>query len=560
MHFTLRVTWAAGLGINSLADIIGNMITHLGYHVTWDLEYESRIKWGTNWFDLNISDDRPTLRSTLDILIAFDLAGMKKSIWALRTWWYLIANAKHIEKFTPEMQAILLEKNIHLLTIDIADKYENTYLLGVLTKLLCIEMSVVESEIREVFRKKWEEIVMKNIDIVKWILESFSLPDASPWKLVKIEGKEKSFTYGNRLIALGAMDSGLEYYSAYPMTPASTILTEITIANRLPFLQAEDEVAVINSALGAAFTGARAMVGTSWGGFALMTEALSFAAQAEFPITVVLSQRAGPSTGTPTFHEQWDIAFALTPTFGEFSHVVLCPSNFEEAYLFAGLALNIASRYQTIVILLTDKQFSELHSSHDPLPPPTRVDRGKLVDSPTPDYKRYAITEDHISPYVKVGTENGDFIATSYEHDEYGATSEDPELKGKMTVKRAHKLDNFFEREGIRWYEIVGDINAKKMIITMSANRLVAEDFIIDHPEYSLMVIKFLLPVDPHIRDEIVAKSEIIFMENNYTGQLETHLVRSLELRNIPDLTIANFRKYTLYPFYREDLDERFKK
>lgn len=88
------------------------------------------------------------------------------------------------------------------------------------------------------------------------------------------------------------------------MTPASTILTEITAAKRVPFLQAEDEIAVINSALGASFTGARAMVGTSGGGFALMTEALSFAAQAEFPITVVLSQRAGPSTGTPTFHEQ----------------------------------------------------------------------------------------------------------------------------------------------------------------------------------------------------------------------------------------------------------------
>ncbi len=135
------------------------------------------------------------------------------------------------------------------------------------------------------------------------------------------------------------------------------------------------------------------------------------------------------------------------PTFGEFGHVVLCPSNFHEAYLFAGLALNIAQKYQTIVILLTDKQFSELHSSYDALPPPTPVDRGKLLENPPPDYKRYELTDDHVSPYVKVGTENGDFIATSYEHDEYGATSESPEMKEKMTKKRAHKLDNFFEKE-----------------------------------------------------------------------------------------------------------------
>ena len=398
---------------------------------------------------------------------------------------------------------------------------------------------------------------MKNVDIVKGILETFILPDASPWKLSKIEGPKRDFTYGNKLIALGAADSGLEYYSAYPMTPASTVLTEIIATGRVTYLQAEDEIAVINSALGAAFTGARAMVGTSGWGFALMTEALSFAAQAEFPITVILSQRAGPSTGTPTFHEQWDINFALTPTFGEFGHIVLCPSSHEEAYLYAGLAQNIASKYQTIVILLTDKQFSELHRSYDPLPPPTPIDRGKLVENPAPDYKRYTLTDDHVSPYVRVGTENGDFIATSYEHDEYGATSEDPELKAKMTIKRAHKLDNFFEKEGVRGYEVINP-EAKRMIITLSANRFVAEDFIADNPEYGLLIVKFLLPLDPRIRTEIEGKDEIIFMENNYTGQLENHLVRSLELRNIEGLTITNFRKYTLYPFYREDLDERF--
>ena len=359
-------------------------------------------------------------------------------------------NAKHKEKFTPEIQEIINIKGLNLLTLEIADKYENTYLLGILVKLLGIDPSLVEAEIREVFRKKGEEVILKNVDIVKNILATFTLTAESPWQLAKIEGPKRDFTYGNKLIALGATDSGLEYYSAYPMTPASTVLTEIIATGKVTYLQAEDEIAVINSALGAAFTGARAMVGTSGGGFALMTEALSFAAQAEFPITVILSQRAGPSTGTPTFHEQGDIHFALHPTFGEFGHVVLYPSSHEEAYLFAGLALNIASKYQTIVILLTDKQFSELHRSYDPLPPPTPIDRGKIIQSPAPDYKRYALTEDHVSPYVRVGTESGDFIATSYEHDEYGATSEDPDMKAKMTIKRAHKLDDFFEKEGIR--------------------------------------------------------------------------------------------------------------
>lgn len=140
----------------------------------------------------------------------------------------------------------------------------------------------------------------------------------------------KNISYGNRMIAYGAIASELEFYSAYPMTPASTILTEIVNSKKVKYLQAEDEIAVINAALGASFTGARAMVGTSGGGFALMTEAFSFAAQAEFPIVAVLSQRAGPSTGTPTFQEQGDLIYATRPTFGDIENIVMIPSTLEE--------------------------------------------------------------------------------------------------------------------------------------------------------------------------------------------------------------------------------------
>lgn len=165
------------------------------------------------------------------------------------------------------------------------------------------------------------------------------------------------------------------------------------------------------------------------------------------------------------------------------------------------MALNIAQKYQTIVIVLTDKQFSENFVS---IPEgdiiATDVDRGKLLLNPTKEYKRYELTEDSISPYVRVGTENGDFIATSYEHDEYGATSEDPVMKMAMTEKRANKLQNFFERENIFGYETIND-QAKKVIVTMSFNRYVAEDFVREHSEYGLLVVKFLLPVDIRMRN-----------------------------------------------------------
>lgn len=188
-------------------------------------------------------------------------------------------------------------------------------------------------------------------------------------------------TYGNKALAYGAIESGLDYFSAYPMTPASTVLSEIVSSKRVTYLQAEDEISVMNTALGAAFTGARAMVATSGGGFALMTEALSFAAQAEFPIVAILSQRAGPSTGTPTYHEQSEISYALVPTFGGGDHIVLIPSTMEEAFYMAGQALNIAQKYQTTVIILTDKQFSEGKVTITELVP-APINRGKLLETP----------------------------------------------------------------------------------------------------------------------------------------------------------------------------------
>lgn len=355
------------------------------------------------------------------------------------------------------------------------------------------------------------------------------------------------------MIAYGAIASELEFYSAYPMTPASTILTEIVHSGKVKYLQAEDEISVINAALGASFTGARAMVGTSGGGFALMTEALSFAAQAEFPIVAVLSQRAGPSTGTPTFQEQGDILYALRPTFGDVQNIVICPSTLENGYYFSGEALNLAQKYQTTVILLTDKQFSEANITISELKK-AEVQRGKLLEHPDENFSRYEITDDGISPYVTVGTKNGDFIATSYEHDEYGVTTESPEMKQKMTEKRFKKLENFFQKEGIFGYEIINSA-AKRKFITISATRYTAEEFITNNPDFGLIIVHFLSPIDERLRNEIANSEEIIFVESNFSGQLETLITEKLGLKYINGLKISHMRKYDLYPFFLEDFE-----
>jgi 2-oxoglutarate ferredoxin oxidoreductase subunit alpha len=424
---------------------------------------------------------------------------------------------------------------------EITDKYENTYLLGILAGITGIGPGAFEKSVEKSFKKKGEEVIAKNTEILREYATKYPV-NPKAVLFAPTDSTPKQMTFGNKAIAYGAIESGLDFFSAYPMTPASTILGEIVGSKRVKYLQAEDEIAVMNIALGASFTGARAMVGTSGGGFALMTEALSFAAQAEFPIVAVLSQRAGPSTGTPTYHEQSEISYALVPTFGGGDHVVLIPSTMEEGFTMAGQALNIAQKYQTTVIILTDKQYSEGKVTITKLEP-APIDRGKLIENPPADYKRYAFTEDGISPYVRVGTENGDFIASSYEHDEYGATTEEPELKVAMTEKRARKLQNFYKNEGIRGFRVVNPA-AKKMIVTFSFTAYTAEAFVASQSRVGSDCDNVpSSPLDPtRMRAMfIIACEAIVFVRIKYTGQLEDHTWRRNSVSAyVPTLEIAH--------------------
>jgi len=551
MRLNTRITWPAWAWVNSTVDIISELYAELGYDLITDIEYESRIKWWVNFFDVNISDkEEKFLTKYVDIVLAFNAESLQKQISSLKENATIVINSKWINKLKEKG---LNFDNFNVLELEITDKYDNTYLLWIYAKYLNLDINILLEKIEKVFAKKWNETVELNKNIVKNIFDNYEIKNKCNLTLKRI-WEAKTTIYWNKSLTKWSIECGLEFYSAYPMTPASTILSEVINDGRVKYFQAEDEIAVINSALWASFTWARAMSGTSWWWFALMSEALSFAVQAEFPITVVLSQRAGPSTGTPTYHEAWDINYALNPTFGDFEHVVMYPSSLEEAYNFWGLALNIADKYQSVVLILMDKQSSEMVWTIWELSVP-KIDRWLILENPPIDYKRYELNETWISPRVKVWTVNWDFIATSYEHDEYWATSEDPLVKKAFTEKRWKKLENFFEREWYSWYEVVNP-NAKKMLIVTSFTSYTAKEFVKSNREFGLIIIKFLKPLDDRLKKEIEWKEEIIFIENNYSGQLENYITKEFWLKYIPNLKISNLRKYDLFPFYIEDFNE----
>ena len=293
-----------------------------------------------------------------------------------------------------------------------------------------------------------------------------------------------------------------------------------------------------------------------------MTESIWFSNQAEIWWVYILSQRDWPSTGTPTFTGQWDLNYALNASFWDTKPIVFAPSTFEEAYNFTGLALNRSDQYQHPVIMLVDKQLSESYLSiNQKTLKSEEIKRWDLINNQKEDtFKRYQITENWISPYSIPWTENTSFIATSYEHDEYWFTNEEPNTKKEMMDKRLRKINTFIEKEfndKFYWYEIINP-NAKTFYITMGINRYPIENFIRDKKNLWLIIIKCFYPFDKRLKDFLNNNKEniekLIFVEMNQSWILEDLVRKECELYNDWNTKINHQRKYNLYPIFDEDI------
>lgn len=543
MQISIWFSGPAGSGVNTAGILLAELLAQKGYTVLGDKEYASIIKGDNNCFFLYISDEeQPFIRRQIDYFLAYDPYAVSKN------------------------ESIYDLKKVFMIK-DEKCKYKNTFTLGAALKIFGISLEEGKALLEQQFSEKEfsPEVMNQNfLDLeagYQYIIqncgEACDIVNCS-----KAIWTPKQFMYGNELIAKGAIASGLDFYAAYPMTPASSIIDEVVKNPKVSFFQGEDEIAVSMAMLGAKFAGKRAMCGTSGGGFALMTESISFSNQAELGGVYVLAQRDGPSTGTPTFTGQGDVNYALHASFGDTKPIVLYPSTFEEAYSFAGKALNWSDQYQHPVILLSDKQLSESYLSIDPhklLAEP--IKRGKKADSTAEDqFKRYEFSPDGISPYSVPWTEYTTFIATSYEHDEYGSTNEEPTMKGKMMEKRAQKLKTFVEQEfnsDFYGYEIINP-DAEIFYITMGINRYSLEQHIKDKAEMGLIVIKSLSPFDPRLKtflEEHAKKiKRLIFVEMNQSGILEDLVRKECELYGEWNKKIEHFRKITLYPFFEEEI------
>jgi len=429
---------------------------------------------------------------------------------------------------------------------------KNMVALGALSVLFNIHEETLKQVLTHKFQKKGESILNLNLTAFdkgkEWAL---TVKKTDAWRVADpITPKDVIVLSGNDAAGLGAILGGLEFFSAYPITPATEIAKYV--ATHLPklggtLIQAEDEIASIGQVIGASYAGKKSMTATSGPGLALMSELLGMAFMSETPVMLVDVQRGGPSTGLPTKHEQSDLFVAIHGSHGDSPRIVLSVEDVKDCIDMTIDALNIAEEYQCPVILLSDGSLA-FSTQTVPRPDPTsyKIVNRKLWDGEG-TYKRYALTDDSISPMVNPGTPQGMHIATGLEHIETGAPSFKPDAHESMQAKRFNKIKPLINR--YKPTEVDGDGEADVGIITWGSTIGVAREAIARLRAEGFKVKgfypKLMWPMPVAQYEAFGATCKKIFVpEVNFQGQLSHFIRAETSLKPIP-FTISGGLPFT---------------
>lgn len=448
---------AAGDGLARSGDVLAITCTREGLHVYAYNSYQSVIRGGHIWLTVRVAEDKVRSHGDrLDLLIALNQDTLERHVPEVVEGGAVLFNGDRLA--CPEE---LLGKGVSAMPVPVKELtaplgkvppvMQNSVLVGVASRLLGLDHSVMEEVIRDLFGGKSVEVTDQNVAAARAGHDHAGQRFPAFHTGWHPSGTARPFITGNEAMALGAIAAGCRFYSAYPMTPVSNILHYLAAHGPrfgIVVKQCEDELAVINTAIGAGYAGARAMCATSGGGFALMTEAIGLAGMLEVPVVIVEGQRGGPSTGVPTKTEQGDLNQVYGASQGDYPRVILAPTDVADAFRAIVDAFNLAERYQIPVLVISDLRLAEHHETveRDQLAWEVPIDRGECVDevSPGARYLRYRLTPSGVSPRALPGTPGAIHTAASDEHDEQGIVVSDvftsPPVRRKMHEKRMRKM------------------------------------------------------------------------------------------------------------------------
>ena len=558
-EFTVWIAGAAGDGIASAGESFAKACSRLGLHVFAYNSYQSVIRGGHVCMHIRVGSRVVETQgdNACDFLIALNMDSVLRYGKMVHPRGSIIFNADKL-KVTPE----LLGKDAQSCGLPIMELTKNNPLmqnivaLGTLMYLLGLSTTGLEELVRERFQKKGEQVIVANLSAMQAGFEHAKAHNKPSDITVTGDGKRRLLMAGNPAIGLGALAAGCRFYSAYPMTPASSLLHWLVkYAARTGVLvkQCEDEIAALNMAIGAGHVGVRAMTGTSGGGFALMTEAVGEAGMTETPVVIVMAMRGGPSTGLPTKTEQGDLFQALGASQGDFPKIILAPRTVEECYTTAIEAFNLADKFQCPVILLTDLYLAESLQTVDGVDiKHIPIDRGPLLERvENGGYRRFADTETGVSPRALPGTPGICYVSATDEHDEDGIVISDvftnPPTRVKMMDKRMRKIK--FILQDLPKPAIEGPADADLTLVGWGSTCSVLKETVHvltrEGFKVNMLVLRNLWPFQDEEVAQLLRRCKVTMsVEGNFSGQL----VQLIRMRT--GIAIQHhLRKYDGEPF-----------
>ena len=568
--FTLnwKIAGQAGEGVMVISKMLAKICKRHGLNAFNYLEYPSLIKGGHQTGQVFASNQQASCQKiALDILITLNKNGFKEHQDEITSETLVIYNADAgalDKKEYAHLTKKILEIPFHAITKEKVGSFNaaNITVLGVSAYFLGFDPKIVKKVIEDEFAGKSDQIIKDDLTAFE---AGFAAAQklGQPLKQTPQSKDDQILLTGNEAVGAGAIAAGVQFYSAYPMTPATALLHYLASQQEnypLIVKHAEDEIGAINHALGASFAGVRAMTGSSGGGFALMAEGVSLAGMAEIPLVILEAQRKGPATGLPTWTEQADLNFVLHAGHGDLQRAVLTPGTVTEHFELTKKAFYLAEKYQIPVFILSDKFILESHHTiaqpqleHE-LPHQSMIETAPTDNS----YRRYQVTPSGISPRSIPGQEHGLQVTNSYEHDEFGFATEEIEPTVAQVEKRARKMAGLAQEMPQPY--LVGPQKAELTFVCWGSTINVVSQLIHQQSLTTKQTVNAIhLPaVWPFPKQEFTKLAQtaqkLVMVEGNQSGQGERLINQETEF-----VFTDRIHRYDGRPFYVEDLQKWLK-
>ena len=558
-----------GDGSLTVTTVLADLLRRNGLHVYTERDVLSRIKGGYAAASLRASaPERHAMGDHLEVVVAFEVEGVRRA--ARRMAPDAIVVYDNSESDLPDG---LLPQGARLLAAPMGryavrdlgrTLYKNMVATGMVTRALGIPDDEVRDAVQARFKRLGQPILGYNLqalEIGMAAADDLHVGDGL-YSLTQTHGSARIQLTGNEALAFGFLVGGGRFFTGYPITPATDILD--WLQKWLPKFggiarQAEDELAAVNMALGAALTGVRSMTATSGPGLALMQEGVSQSGSGEIPLVIVDTQRGGPSTGMPTKPEQSDINLMCFGGNGDFPRLVLAPGSVQDCFEIGAQAINLAEQLQIPVYVAMDQGTCQNLATIEPFDlGAVQIDRGPRLSDEQLDamgtYGRYAITDDGVSPYSIPGQAYGMFLVTGNERFPDGTVTTQPANRLQMVAKRSRKIEIAAQEGRLPSSQLWGDPDAEIGVIGVggaygpileAVERLQAQGIPVAYHQP-----RTLWPVMPDTIDFIDSRRHVFVVELNATAQIAKLFTRE----GADPGKISNVLRYDGEPFRPNDI------